>query len=407
MASGEILNQLELLATASKNYTDKREAAIVAASDEKYLTKEFMGEDPAAGKLVADVTGATAAEGTDGEKLTVTVKKADLAAGTVETSTFEATFATPAGLQAAKTELQASISAVDGKLANYQPLDAGLTSVAALEGAGVVKMTATDTFAVDTIKDADIAAGEAIDYAKNAFAAKDGSVKTTAIKSDSTITIEAADDGEGHANVTVKTTAGTAERLVTKQEMDKAVADATAGSATYKGKFKYYAEADTVENAKLLITGGAEADRAVVFGKTDNKIAIGTYTTDAFVWVEETWHNGYWAWVEDIMTGTPAGTEYPSGRIVYDFGGTKMDVIEDRIGKPDENTLTYTSTGAIAMKMYTNSVEYGETQVLQGVNAANVGYGEGMTVKEKIASIEVLFASDEEVEAMLTRVFGA
>ena len=286
-----------------------------------------------------------------------------------------------------------------------QAPDAALDSIAALTGTGVVKMTGEDTFALDTIGDADVKAGEALSFAKDAFAAKNGSVKVAAINSDAAVTITAADDGHGKPNVLIKTTAGTADRVVGVTEMNKAIADASSTSHVYMGKFTFFATADTADDAKALITGTKNGDTAIVFAA--GKVESGKYT-DTWAWEDATWHNGSWAWVEDIMTATPAGNEYPSGRVIMHQGesGSVIDVIEDVIAKPDNVTLTYTTDGAIGFKKVTNADNYGSTEVLAGADAASIGYGEGKTIKEKIASMEYTVATEEEVKGMLDRVFG-
>lgn len=306
------------------------------------------------------------------------------------------------------TQHTSNIDTINKKLENgVQAPDPALDSISNLTGTGVVKMTGEDTFAVDTIADTDVKAGEAIAFAKDAFAAKDGSMKTTSVTSENALTLVAADDGQGKPNVLIKTPSGTADRVVGVSEMNKAIAEAGSTSHVYMGMFTFYATADTAENAKAKITKPSDNDTAVIFAA--GKVETGKYAESAWTWEAATWKDGCWAWVEDLLSESPAGDEYPSGRIILNQkeDSAAMDVIEDRIGKPDNIGLTYTDTGAIGFKKVTDADNYGSNPVLGGVDAAGIGYGEGKTIKEKIASMEYTIASEEEIRQMLTRVFGA
>lgn len=298
------------------------------------------------------------------------------------------------------------ITAIDKKLENgVQAPDAALDSIAGLTGTGVVKMTAEDTFALDQIGDADIKSGEAIAYAKDAFAAKDGSVKTTTITSENTLTLVAGDAGEGKANVMIKTASGEADRVVGLREMNKAISDAGAVSHVYMGKFKFYATADTADNAKAKITNPQANDTAVIFAA--NAVETGKYVENAWTWENATWDDGCWAWIEDIMELDAAGNERPSGRIIMNkkADASEMDVIEDRIAKPDNTSLTYNDTGAIGFKKETKAEQYGNTPVLSGADASSIGFGGGKTIKEKIDSMEYTVATQQDITEMLNRVF--
>jgi hypothetical protein len=50
--------------------------------------------------------------------------------------------------------------------------------------------------------------------------------------------------------------------------------------------------------------------------------------------------------------------------------------------------------------------QYGAAPVSNALNAANIGYGDGLTVYEKIVSIDYTVATAAEVQAVLDAVFG-
>lgn len=297
------------------------------------------------------------------------------------------------------------IQEIDKKLENgVQAPDAALDSIAGLTGTGVVKMTGEDTFALDQIGDADIKSGEAIAHAKDAFAAKDGSVKTTTVTSDTTVTIVAGDAGGGKPNVMIKTGENT-DRVVGLKEMNKAIAEAGIGSSTYMGKFKYFASADTLDNAKAKVTSTTADETALVFG--DKKIATGKRTADAWTWEDATWKDGSWAWIEDILDLTQQGNEYPSGKVIYNESGENktFDTIEDRVGKPDGTSLSYNDDGAIGLKKEVKAAQFGQKQVLSGADADSIGFGGGKTIKEQIDSMAYEVATEQDITEMLNRVF--
>lgn len=402
--------QLELALGAAKKY-----------SDDKFLTKDVFvgdGSNTDAGKIVNTVTHTkednVANEGHDDvkvSKVTLTTKSGDMATGEVTSDSLEFQFPTVDSVNAIDTRVAAVEEAAgDGK---------NLASIAGLDGTtpGIVKMTGVNTFAVDTVKDADVASDSTLAKVIAAFGSDSGSDvaiagSNVAVKGES-VTLEGAADEDGKPSVYVKTPEGTAGRVVTAEEMRTAIADATAGSQTYAGKFRFFFEADTIENAVNAVTTkmvGDDAylkvgDKGIVHSTTDDKFVIVTMNEGAVDQADATWYNGYWAWVEDLLNSTPAGNEYPSGRIVYDSTAKKVDVIEDRIGAPDDNGLTYNEAGAIALKMAVQEA-YGASAVSTALNAGNLGYGDGKTIKTAIDEIVANVATDEEVQAMLDRVFA-
>lgn len=448
-----------------KGYVDTQDAALgtamstgLAALTAGKVDKLVAG---AGEKIVKSITFAPELlNGPDamGTELKIDTVKLSLEDGSVETATQRINLADASGVTSLRAVVAANKSAIDSGAArltaleaadaaqaeanegvqealdNKQPLDDGLTSLAGLTGVGVVKSTGVDSFEVAKVDDLDVKAGEALAYAVAAFDGKNGDVKTGKVV-DTAGTAYLATDGAnvsvGHANATVvvasianpdgkssvyskNPTTGVNDRLVTEADMISAIDAAVTAEADYYGKFTFYAEDTSLAAAKAKVETTATTPglgmSAVVFDNVLGKIATAVHNGTGWVWtdVAKAWNNGGWAWVEDLLNVAAVGGMPPSGRIVYatNLGGLPvMDTMPDREATPDQFGLTHNGSGALSLKMATLA-QYGDAPVSNALNAANLGYGEGKTIFEKISEIDYTVATQEEVQAILDSVFG-
>lgn len=302
----------------------------------------------------------------------------------------------------------------DTEVGKKQDANGNLTGIGELSTTGLVKRTGDNTFTAAALEDADVKNGEALWYAAEAFKTKDGTITTDKIvsadgntsidMSGSKVVIKAPLDGNGKPGVVFEDGEGNETRIPTIDEVKEEIQTAVTSSSIYRGKFDFYAEGATLAEAEGKITTATADQTALLLDTATKKLYKGTYTDSAWTTEELIWGNGDWAWVEDLTTTT----NLASGRVIIQVaeGAVTIDTIEDREGKPDEVGITYNSSGAYALKTTTNEAEYGNTEVMAAITAANIGYGEGMTVKQKIQALDYTVASEAEVKAVLDSVFG-
>lgn len=417
------LEKLDQSLVRNKQYIDSKFSTLATDVEAKLadkLDKDFAGADTT---VVTNLGGNLVdkdEEGAIGKILSLTATKVILADGTSEDVELNFDLAAGSGVN----DLATKVQQIENTMQESDPI---IDSLVGLTGTGVVKMTAADTLAVEPVGDADLKAGDAVSFAKDAFAAKDGSVKTSEITNGTTpyiqlaggaltvgdttqsVTFKAMADGDGKSSVYIEdATSGEKRRVATETEVKTMIDSAVAGASTYMGKFTYFSAAADAAAAKAAIPTGKLADgqKAVIFDTTAKTVETGVYNATAWTWTPAEWNNGAWAWIEDIVGTSSTATELPSGRVIFDADAKAFDVIEDREGKPDEFGLTYNNNGAICMKMITDADNYGANPVSAALNASNIGYGDGMTIHDKITAMEYTVATQEEVQAVLDRVFG-
>lgn len=302
----------------------------------------------------------------------------------------------------------------DTEVAKKQDANDNLTGLSALNTTGLVKRTGDNTYAAAALEDADVKNGEALWYAAEAFKTKDGTITTDKIVSSdnntsidmsgSKVVIKAPLDGNGKPGVVFEDAKGNETRIPTIDEVKSEIQTAVTSSSVYRGKFQFYAEGATLAEAEGKITTAVADQTALLYDTAAKKIYKGTYNGTDWTTEELIWGTGDWVWVEDLTTTT----NLASGRVIIQVneGAVTVDTIEDREGKPDEVGITYNSSGAYALKTTTNETEYGNTEVMAAITAANIGYGEGMTLKQKVQALDYTIATEADVQAVLDSIFG-
>lgn len=390
----------------------------------KYVVQQDESLDTSL-KEYADNVAKTAADTAEANSN----KHADDAVSALETSVQGKLDTITTNVTTAQADIQTNkenIGKVEAKLTSIpegetaQPSSDALTSIAGLTGTGVVTMTGPDTFAVSEIGDEYVAEDSALKSAVTAFAAKDGSVKTSAILdadgnayiANGTVTVnmgsdtkelvlETKADANGKPAVYMKDpTTGNKLRVAGVDEVKDLISASEAGVPRYRGKFDFYA------TDKALITNAVAENTAVVLN-TDGTVETGVYADDSWSWTAEEWNGGDWAWVEDIL-GVESVTEGASGRVMWNKDKKSFDVFEDReggAGKPDDFGITLNEDGLLSLKMTTDPDKYGQTEVSAALNAGNIGYKDGMTIEQKIDELNYRVATKEEIEALIQKYF--
>lgn len=410
---------VEASADSNKEYVD--------AGLANKLDKAFNGADS---KIVIH---AIAEEGTDDDgnpTLELSITTFDPATGLTDSSTVSV----PVSTQVDLTPITDAINKINTTLSDIpeggkaQAATDTLASLNALVGTGLVKMTGPDTLGVGEVEDADVATDSALKNAINAFAAKDGSVKAPVLldanghnfasvgasevdlgqDTKDTVLFAKVDAESGKAGLYVKDpTTGNKLRLGSIDEVKDLISAAEAGVARYRGKFTFFSSAATAADAQAAIQNPQAGQTAIVVDTTAKTIQTGIFDDLAWTWAAVTWNGGDWAWVEDII-GVPGVADLSSGRVLWKDTDNTFDVIVDREGSamPDDFSITHNEDGALAIKMTTNVELYGENQVAASLNASNIGYGEGMTLLEKIQKLEYSIATPEDIQAIIDKSLG-
>ena len=321
------------------------------------------------------------------------------------------------------TVLQDKLSLVgDGEKA--QAHSESLDAISNLTGTGVVVKNGENTFETSTITDDMIDPDSDLKKALDAFGSEDGGITDESGNTIISGEVGNVDVGNGTQDIVLvpkpdengkpgvfvtNPTTGDKERIPTVIEVRELITDAATGGSQYRGKYSMFAAADTLDAAKELVKDAPTDSMVAVFDKANSEIQTGVNTAGTWTWTTVEWGNSDWCWAEKIY-GVTDVHDGNTGRLIWDSETKRFDGIEDLVGSaegaiPDEFGLTLNDSGEMSIKMTTDEEKYGNTKVSEALNASNIGYGEGMTIAEKIASMEYRVATKEEIQEIIDKYF--